>query len=477
MKKEKWERLKTRILILLIITSVIQIGIHWNKQTQGLPFHFITQIFNENGKKSPNLDVGSLKEQYFEPETVVVSMGTAHWRLDGRDSEFEKIWKDIRDNYLPSMIKQKPEKTLPKEQWAILISSRSIRIDFYTKWPGNIVNWFEEVKPGDVKGFEGIKSIVIIPQADVNETVNTVYVYDEVQIYQYNINIKKEFIPKRYYTNLADDLYSKKKMNLRLLPTVSSFRSREDIYVSLESGRGREFYKINIEIPSVIELNRENVENYSIQDNILLNQKESLSANYTDKSDVAMFTDTENLYRLYKNGVLEYKFIPVNTAQAGEISIAFKHAITFIEQRRHLAGEADIVLTAIENNNNYYEMEFSYILDGVPLYYSTNQDGRIRAPISIKANSERILECNWAIRSFSKVEKPKNYNVDFADLLNKLIVSNYPELIESPDNVFDRIEPGYIFRLSNEDRDLLVPTWIISTDKKDYFIPLLEMGG
>lgn len=476
MREDKKERIKTRILIILIITCGIQIGIHWNMQTQGLPFHFISKIFARN-IRTVNLDVDSLKNRYFIPEAIMVSISTSHWRLDERDSQFKKIWEDIRDNYLPLIIKHKPYKILPKEQWSDITGSRCIRIEFDIPWPSNIIYWLTEVKPGDNKGFDGIKSIVIAPQLDVNETVNTVFIYDKNQIYHYQINIDNDFLPKRYYSNLADELSSKNKQSLRLLSSVSNFTSEEDIFVALTEGKGSSFSRITTGIPEQIVINRTNIENYNIQDNILLDQKESLSANYTDSSRYIMFTDTENLYRLYDDGVLEYKYIPAATSNQDDISAAFKNAAVFIEQRRQLVGDADIVLKSINKESNYYKMEFEYKFEGVPVYYTDNQEARISSPLIIKANSDRILECRWVIRYFTKVDKPMNYSVNFADLLNKQIVVTYPEILESNEKLFKRIGPGYIFELSGSDVVSLAPNWVISTDYKDYFIPLVRKGG
>jgi hypothetical protein len=475
MRNNKKERIKTRILILLIITSVIQLGIHWYMQTQRLPFNFISKIFAANGRTA-NLDVESLRNQYFVPETIMVSISTSYWRLDARDSQFEKVWEDIRDHYIPAIIRQKPDKILPKEQWAAITGARYIRIDFNAIWPANVINWLTEARPSDTKGFEGIKSIVIAPHLDVNETVNTIFIYDDNQIYQYLININREFLPKRYYSNLADELSSKNKPSLRLLTSVSNFTSDKEIFVALNDGRGSAFSTIRAVIPDEIILNRTNMENYNIQDNILLDKKESLSANYTDSSRYVLFTDTENLYRLYNDGVLEYKFIPSIASGQDNASAAFKHAVTFIEQRRHLVGEANIFLKSIYKENNYYMMEFEYKVDGVPIYFTENRDSEILAPIIIKANSERILECRWVIRNFTKIDKPINYNIDFPDLLNKQIVSTYPEILESSDKSFDRIEPGYIFELNDLKSVLLAPNWIISTDSENYFLPLLRKG-
>ena len=106
MRNKKREVLKTQILIILLITSVVQIGIHWNMQTQGLPFPLISQIFNSNGIKNQKMDVDLFKEQYFRPERLIISVSTTHLRLYESDPQYVKVWHDIRDNYIPELIKK-----------------------------------------------------------------------------------------------------------------------------------------------------------------------------------------------------------------------------------------------------------------------------------------------------------------------------------------------------------------------------------
>lgn len=469
MKIEKKEKIKTRVLVFLVALSIIQIGIHWNSQTQGLPFNFISAFFSGNDKALP-LDVETLEEKYFKPEAVIVSIGTNHWRLDERDSQYYKVWEDIRANYLPVMIRQKAEKILPKEEWSNIIRSRCVRIDFFVNWPGNVVQWFGNTKPGETKNFEGIKSIAVVPEDDVNQAVNIVYVYDEKQVYRYQIDIKNEFLPKSYYAKLADELTNKNKPRQSLLSSYPNFVSEKDIFVPKPGDEGHNYSSIEVSIPEPVVLNRANIENYSIQDSILLQQKVSLSAQYNDNSDNALFTDTENLYRLFSNGVLEYKYIPADTAQAGEASAALNHALNFIEHRRSLIGEADIVLTGLVSEKKYYLLEFSYKLNGVFIYCSDNHDKGISAPIVMKVNSERILECRWVLRNFKSNEN-NNYSESFGELLNNQIATSYPEIINREIKFFKRLEQGYVFRLTDDNGTILAPNWIISTDEKDYFIP------
>lgn len=472
MTKRNIEKLKSILLIFLIIISFIQIGIHWNQQNQGFSFRFIAQIFNA-GDNSGTMDVKSLKHKYFVPESIIVSKSqtASKWKLGADDPYFKEIWNDMTGNYLPTILRQKPNKVLAGSQWAAITSTNCISIEFSVNWPNEIIYWFENIKPGEVKGFSSIKSIAIVPGEDVNKTINTIYIYDENKVYQYMVNIKTDFLPKDFYSTLAGKLEDQDKPVLYNLP----FGSSNDILVYDSMGDTGSFSTINIDIPYSLALNIENIENEVIQTSILLNQKDSFMVKYNESGSEILFTDTENLYKLYKNSTLEYKYLPgTNKKQAGKVSDAFCHAISFIELRRHLLGDIDLTLTGINSEENYYQMFFNYSYNGTPVY-CVGADGRIMPPVTIKADEDRVLECKWVIRFFNEASEPKNYSLYFTRLMNELIPATYPEILISDDDVlyFERIEPAYYFYLNSSDCKA-TPNWAISNKTNDYFIPLSE---
>lgn len=453
-------------------------GIHWGQKVQGFPFPFIAQIFN-NKDKLLATDIETLRERYFVPETITIGPTTPRQKLDQDDSYFERIWNDLKDNYLPTMIKQKPAKILSKELWSEITSVVCIRIEFTVNWPSEIILPIKNTNSSDFRSFSSVKSIAVLPQADVNESVNTVYVYDGNQVYQYQINIKENFLPKSFYLKITDELYSQNKLGLSVLSSMSNFESPEEILVSLYRGKGS-YSALKLEIPSSIVLSEENITNENIQDKILLNQKDSLMAEYSEIDGEALFTDTENLYKLFDNGILEYKYLPAKNTQAGDASAAFSQAILFIELRRNLLEDMDIVLTDIKksDNDNNYEMSFGYKYDGVPIHYSDLNE-KLTPPLTIKANAERVLECKWVIRSITGVENPKLYSLYIIDLIEKIPTlfpdTLYPEIVK--DKYFKRLEPGYVFGSDEQGDKPIYPNWIISTKSNDYFIPLLEEEG
>ncbi|NLU52243.1 MAG: hypothetical protein GXX10_05210 [Clostridiaceae bacterium] len=474
MIKHNIEKLKTILLIFLIITSFIQIGIHWNQQNQGFPFRFIAQIFNVSDN-SRAMDVESLKLKYFVPESIIVSrsLTASKWRLGPDDSFFQDIWNDMTNNYLPSILRQKPNKVLPESQWSVITSTNCINIEFPLNWPNEIIYWFENIKPGEVRGFGSLKSIAIVPGEDVNKTINTLYVYDGSQVYQYMVNIKEDFLPKDFYAALPDILEDQDEPVLYSLP----FESSKDILVHDSVGDTDSYHTLYISIPQSITLDIENIESEALQESILLNQKDSFMVKYNESVSEILFTDTENLYKLYKNSILEYKYLPEsNKRQAGSVSASFAQAISFIELRRGLLGNIDLILTDIKEAGNYYEMFFDYSYRGTPVY-CVGLNGRIMPSITIKANEDRVLECKWVIRSFEENDKPKNYSLYFSRLMNELIPATYPEILTPDDGIiyFERIEPAYFFNLNSGNRTA-VPNWAISSKTRDYFIPLAEEG-
>lgn len=471
MMKHRIEKLKTQLLIVLVILSLVQLGIHWNQQAQGFLSRFVGSFFG--GSDFPTTNVDKTKFLYFMPKDITVSVGqtNSRWRFTKGDTYYTSIWDDVRNHYLPAIIKKKPAKVLSKEQWESVIAKSCIKIEFNVKWPNDVIYWLEDVNPGDNRSFEAVKSIAILPQEDVNETINVLYIYDEKQVYQYQVDVEKNYLPKRFYSELVKNLRSQEVPSLSLLTSVTNFKASEEILVSLER-RMTEFPMLSLEIPESIRLNRENIESESIQDQILLEQKVTLTAKYNEAAGEAWFTDTENLYKLYSNGLLQYNYLSTPNRGAGSASSAFSQALSFIELRRHLLGDVDLSLSYFKKDeqDRYYEMHFSYQLDGIPIHYGGAQStDRISAPLIIKANADRVLECSWVIRSITRTGMTGEYSLYFPNIP---IPIAYLSDFQKESNLFTRIEAGYLFDLNQTLSPRMTPYWIISNNEKDYAFPL-----
>lgn len=476
-KRQKRERLKSGILVFLVVLSMVQMGILWN-QTQGFPFSFLLEtIFADNGNEQ--FDVERVKEDYFYPDHIVIlSDQFNQWILNNEHYDYHIIWNDVKQNYLPEICQTKPKRIFSADMWTELLNISSIRIDFSTKYPNSMLLWFAGLRTAS-PSFNGIKSLIILPQENVNVTVNTLYVYDEANVYMYHIEVKDDMRPKSYYSSLADEM----RQQTQIMPmsaigeTFPDFAdpSHEDIPIyAMDPDASQSMQILTAKIPESLRIDPESDDLNSIQESVLLDQKDSLLAMRDKKENTVVFSDLENVYQLNADGVLEYKYLSSEQkSESSDAKSAFVHALAFIELRKGLVGDADIVLQDIKQEGTAFVFTFGYRFGSLDIYLSdAENDLYLSAPaITIKASPERVLECKWVVREFRSNPNPRQYSVSFIDMLDK-INENYPTLLKL--EKFQSISMGYHLYISDEPGEQLSPCWLVRTDQAAYRIPISE---
>ena len=494
MRKPKKERIKTIILISLIIVSVMQIGIHLNQQTQGFPFDFLSTFLGggtDINKSVTNIDV--VRESYFLPKDITVSKNSfTQWIFSQSNPYYKTIWNDVRQNYLPVILSSKPKKTFPKDKWVSLINETCTRIDFPVTYPKSMM---VDGASATNQSFNSIASIAILPQEDVNETRNTVYVYDETSVYKYNIDIKGDMQPKIFYRTLPTTLTDQVGLYMPMSALGQSFSDyrtdNPDIPIYVDENSSHSFQTISAKLPDAIVLDPASDDLDSVQESILLNQKDSFIARHLE-DNTAVFSDLDNVYELDSHGVLKYKYLPKDSTGIGEIKNAFDNAISFIELRKHLVGNTNIVLSsiAIDKKDNCYIFGFNYMLEGERIYVTDIKESEaISSPaIEIKATADRVLECQWIIREFTGNNDYTNYRVSFTDLINMIMAKDpltYSNLYinensqnkEGNNLKFNNIQIGYSFDVSEDTSKPLSPYWLYGITEKNYKLRLqIEEG-
>jgi hypothetical protein len=477
MKRHKKERLKSGILLLLMFLSMIQTGILWN-QTQGLPFSFLLEaIFAGNG--NDHVDVERIKDNYFYPENIVVFANSFNqWILTDEDLSYQIIWDDIRQNYLPEILKTKSKRIYPADMWSGLKDMSSVRIDFAAKYPNSMLLWFSGMTTGN-PSFNGIKSMIILPQENVNVTVNTLLVYDESNVYMYHIEIKENMRPKAYYSGLSADL----RNQTEIMPMsaigetfpdfVDSAHDDIPIYV-MDPDVSQSMRTIDAGIPESLILDPESDDLLTIQESILLEQRDSFLAMRDKTENIVVFSDLENVYQLNSYGVLEYKYLPAEQkTDLIDAKSSFIHALSFIELRKSLVGDADIMLKDIKQEGHTFVFTFGYRAAGLDIYISDVENNNyLSAPaIRIKASAERVLECTWVVREFNTNLDSRDYSMSFIDMLDKIYASN-PTLLKL--EKFQSIRTGYHLFVTDGSGEKLRPCWLVRTDQAAYRIPIGE---
>ena len=493
MRKQKKERIKTIILISLIIVSVMQIGIHLNQQTQGFPFDFLSTFLGGGTDINKNvINIDAVRESYFLPKDITISKNSfTQWIFSQNNPYYQNIWNDVRQNYLPVILSSKPAKIYPKDKWVSLLNETCTRIDFPVNYPKSMI---VDGANATNQSFNSIESIAIRPQDDVNETRNTVYVYDETSVYVYTIDIKGNMQPKIFYRTLPTRLTDQVGLYMPMSALGQSFSDyrtdNPDIPIYVDENSTQSFQSINTKVPDAITLDPGSDDLDSAQESILLNQKDSFIARHLE-DNTAVFSDLDNVYELDSHGVLKYRYLPKDSTGIGEIKNAFDNAISFIELRKNLVGNANIVLSSfvIDKKDNCYIFRFNYMLNGERIYITDIKESEaISSPaIEIKATADRVLECQWIIREFTGNNDYTNYRVSFTDLINMIMAKDpltYSNLYinensqnkESDNLRFNNIQIGYSFDVGEDTSEPLSPYWLYEITGKSYKLRLQAKG-
>ncbi len=485
MKNMNRERIKTIVLLFLVAVSVLQISIHWYQQAQGFPFSHIAAFFNKQAV-TPDVKADAIKEGYFLPKEIVLSSNlNSQVVLNSGSADYKNIWNDFQNNYLPALLNQKPIKIFPSEMWSSFIGGTyTTRLDFAVEWPAAIVYWIGDRTTRENQGFSTMKSVALLPQKDVNATVNTVYVLDKSAgyVYMYLVSMDSEFLPKAYYEYLNETSSSLVQNGAGVavsnLNTAypGSFNAQEDIKIPLSQSSQTWLYTISSTIPDQIVLAKENID--EVQSSILLNLKDSMMPSLDETAGTAVFSDTEYLYKLNSDGLFEYTYLPSRTDAPGDVNAAFINAVSFLEVRNSLFGEAKPFLTSLKTYGNYYEFTFDYrVGDAFIKEIETSEAGehKITSPILVRATDERVLYCSWLIRSFTEAESLSLYRTHFIEIVERNIREQFYDLysfIAEGQAVFNAIDVGYVFSQDSNEEEILEPCFIIDTESGDYNVRL-----
>lgn len=471
------EKIKTYILLTLIVTSIIQVGILWDYQNHGFPTNFLTPIFNRINSVTAN-SPEKARQKYFAPYRIVIcNGGESHWLIDRKEDVFSDLW-DEGMYYLSSVLSLKPTATLPLDRWGSIITRKSIAYEFKSSIDINLLKWFlnnnssESRNRAEQTPLDGIYKIAFTPWENVNQTFNTVYIMDEHKIYKYSIEFNPKGKARKEYGELNDMLMQSSKYALReyrvaeeLDPSRKMELVDRDILFVVTGPRHRSFKSLSWYVPDKLS------SLVDMADIVLGNEKSTFNRS-RDIYDDIVFKTIDNIYRIYDDGLLEYKYIPGSLeGDRGEIGDAFLQAFRFINGiEKHLVSGVDIYLSGVKRHEDIYEFIFDYMAGEIPvvmdLERGTKNNRPIRNAIVIKANGKRIVECTWIMRHFQQSSEAHNYNVYFEDLTSDTNITH----LDIDDIVF-----SYVVN-STEANDQ-GPYWVIERLSGDLMLKPMRRKG
>ena len=416
------------------------------------------------------------KAGYVSPIRISVSDElSTRWQLEPTGETWRLAWLDLQRQYLPLLAEANPDKQHPREFWEqLLFSRRMMLFEFATPIPMSLFSWVSDA-PGGRTGllaepFPAIEQIAVVPTENVNATINTLYVLAGDQVYRFTLTVPAEALDKTWYVMAQEDLDEGNNRQMALIASKYGLGKvrREMLVLDDEIPLQLGSYEAGLPaaIPAVV--SPETLQ--PLQESILLNRKDSLLTRLDEQTGEVTFSDMENVFRINGQGLLTYRYMPEVPEASADVRAAFRQAVVFLDERRRLLGDAEMVLTgmqATDSPGGAVVFHFSYRVDG-RLVTALDAAGTSRPPVSVTATGTRVIACDWVVRSFSPMTA-EGWNVFFIDLYNELL-RMYPDVARE-EEALRFVRTGYWFSL-DQVNSLLTPQWQFQMETGFRFLPM-----
>jgi hypothetical protein len=416
------ERLKAYILLVLIVVSIIQVGILWDYQSHGFPTSFFAAFF-ESFQSSDEDSPENARKEYFQPYRIIVSNGDeTHWPIDRGDDLFDRLWEEA-SYCLAAALENEPAVLVPVGEWGNLVRKKNIVYEFKSTIVSDLFKWFLDKPDAETPFAGGVFKMAVAPWDDFNN-FNTLYIMNEEEIYRYTIKFNAEGWQRQQYDEFIRMLEESSKYSGRTYRVTSENDPHgkmpsvdRDILFATYPARYRPYGSLSWDVP-------ENVSSLSGMAEIVLGSEMASFHRSKDTYDTIVFKTNEKLYRIYSNGLLEYKYIPgsqpEDRSKAGE---AFLNAFKFINPiEKYMVSGAGLYLSGMkEVSEGIFEFTFDYMAGEMPVVINLSARGNdaadVRHAIVVKADGRRVLECRWLFKDFRFSSRTEYYSVFIEDRL------------------------------------------------------------
>ncbi|NLY18069.1 MAG: hypothetical protein GX045_03750 [Clostridiaceae bacterium] len=474
MRVSNVEYKKSILMIFLLLLCVFQMGILWSEKNPGIPFPFINQLSFWKNNEEHNID--EVKNNYYSANAIILSDGKEDlcWPLEPSHNLYRSIWKDLQNNYLRQIIEKKPELTsgekLYEHDWYSLIKMKCIIVEFKNPLPKGAIKWLTGAKDASASPLKEIYKIAIVPYESINNTENTLYVYDGVNIYKYLVNIGSGDMKKSDYIKAIETIEDNDNvfpMN-RLSSYYPSIKNPE-LLVRMDYSEKR-IWDLLLKTPNEIDFNDENVD--MIEEYLREDHRGSMITKFSEDGTNLIFSDEQQVYRYYFNGFFDYQYRNKNNGDKGLVEEALEKALIFIENRRKkLIDGVEIHLNKINEKPYYYEFIFDYVFEGMEVKIQDRRNQNVQSAITICANRDRVVDVKWYIKTFAYNDYYDFYSLNFYDFFEKQLIAEYPEYAIVP--VFNDISVIYI---CPENGMRAEPYWRVDINSKPIYLKMRGKG-
>lgn len=375
MRRVKVERFKFYILLVLVITSFIQVGILWSYQNEGLPTNFLWNIF-ANGEKKVRINVGD----YVKPYRITATEGydEAHYVIDESHEYYDKLWNEA-GYYISSLLGEKnivEKQTYTEEYWGEVVVKKSFVYEFKTKISTNILGSLLKIDKISNHEFDGIYKMAVLPRVDSNNNIG-LYIYDGIKTYEFVLPLRPKGLSRDDYNNMlttlgeGDDSYNYIVMNELMGINKTPYVIKPDTLIPRGSS-WEDFDDIISMVPQDITnlgpTKKNDLENIATK--VLGSDKERLTWGI-DMDNSIVFRNPSKIYKLHRDGLLEYSYLyQFDKSDKGNEIEALENVLEFIGGKVDFVKGADIYLSGVKDNEDgYYTFTFDYKVNKRPVCF------------------------------------------------------------------------------------------------------------
>lgn len=477
MLKINKNHLKSLVLAILVIASLMQLGFLWDYQNYGIPLSFLSGSFSSSGAMA-NTDIsGIIKEELFKANSITISNGNeTHWILTGKSQEWKKLMVDGAQ-YLRTAAATKEGEGVSLSLWDDIILRKGIKVDFIPGLNLELLHWILDIKSTDGYTGETVTSIVFLPDEDINNN-NTMYIHTSERLTKYVIPFLKGGFTNKDFNTLIQNLErNTETIGYKYFAEIDPngviggglpFHIPRDNLCVVYGKRTYLFHQISHDM---------NMEGYNIEElaRIFVGSEKESYDRYVEKN-ATVFRNINNTYRLNNDGFLEYRYLaPIQDNDKTDIGSALEIVYSYITGvANHLElNDSEFFLKTVDSSNSgYYEFIFDYIVDGAPVYLDLKGGSRVQKPyeaaIIVKANSKRIVDLKWHIFKINKSKLRRGFNIYFTDMLD-----DFFKKYKDEDYFNTRlIKPAYLLT-PDKGRDFN-PVWIMDDFNEFRYVYLKE---
>ena len=440
MSRNYKERIKSIVLFILLIASVMQAGMLWNNIDHSFPFYYIAAHFSNAQKQlatdSALQEIPDGVQIALNPYKISVCDGEETHYIVPRKSETFTRLLETNIQFYEEILSDNGIKELALEEWGNLVSRKSFLVEFKVPLQQDVIKWAIDLYNNTSTAPNEIQKLLITLNEGIDGQVVRLFVLTPNKIIQYHSKTVRFDFMQQLFTECVNDIESD-SLNIAQYKTIGEFGGsgfpgfNSDVLCVIEGQKSKMFRKLKYAVPSDIR-DKAELENTILGDDIHSYNRA------LDFSNTLVFKNITSIYRLYKDGLLEYNYTPVvQINEKGAMTKSLANTLHYVQNiETNLLGSADLYLSGISEDPSglTYRFTFDYILDDCPvLFQYTQRQGEAaneyRNAITIQANESRIISCRWLFVDLyfgTDIQKMQMYfeTIDIGESLTKLSIKD-----------------------------------------------------